>query len=113
MGIRGQLPEGNAMSDFTVLDQIMLDPAAAYRTPEQVLADGRFSTGQKIEILRRWEYDAVELSVATEEGMPGQGADLLPDIMAALKELGADIDTEHGATTKQGVLGKGSVERKS
>lgn len=101
------------MSDFTVLDQILLDPATAYRSPEQLLADGRFSVAQKIEILRRWEYDAVELSVAAEEGMSGPGGDLLPDIIAALKELGADIDTEHGATTKQGGLGKGAVGRKS
>ncbi len=101
------------MSDLTVLDQILLDPATAYRSPEQVLADSRFSFGQKIEILRRWEYDAVELSVATEEGMPGQGADLLPDIIAALKELGAEIDTEHTATTKQGGLDKSSIRRKS
>ncbi len=43
------------------LDKALLDPASVFKTPEGVLNSHELSREQKIEILRRWEYDAREL----------------------------------------------------
>lgn len=61
-----------------------LDPGAVFAGPEEVRDDPRLSSAQKADILRRWEYDARELSVAEEEGMAGGEASLLDRIEAAL-----------------------------
>ena len=45
----------------------MLDPTAVFRGPEDVLQRAELTRAQKIEILRRWEYDALELQFAEEE----------------------------------------------
>jgi len=91
------------------LEAILLDPAAAYKSPADVAADARFDTRDRIEILRRWEYDAAECSVATEEGMPGGNGNLIAEIIKALQDLGAEIDTDRTAPTKQGGLDRSSV----
>ena len=44
----------------------MLDPTMVFKDPTDVIADENLSRDQKIEILRRWEYDARELEVAEE-----------------------------------------------
>ena len=93
------------------LDKALLDPAASFSTPADVLTSQRFNKADKIEILRRWEYDAVEMSVASEEGMIGSnGGDLLQQIATALRDLAGDIDTEDTPPTKQGGLTRSSVK---
>jgi len=64
-----------------------LDPGAVFATPEEVRDHPRLSLQEKADILRRWEYDARELSVAEEEGMGGGEASLLDRIEAALHAL--------------------------
>ena len=39
----------------------MLNPTSVFKGPEDVVADDDLARDQKIEILRRWEYDAREL----------------------------------------------------
>ncbi|NNJ77443.1 MAG: hypothetical protein HKP56_20045 [Anderseniella sp.] len=93
------------------LEKALLDPAASFKSPADVLNSQRFSQRDKIEILRRWEYDAVEMSVAGEEGMVGpNGGDLLQQIVIALRDLAGDIDTDHTPPTKQGGLARYSVK---
>ncbi|NNE62086.1 MAG: hypothetical protein HKN35_14420, partial [Woeseia sp.] len=48
------------MSDYK---KILLDPTTAYKVPNDVVKDKSLSKEQKIEILRRWAYDAHELEV--------------------------------------------------
>ncbi len=57
---------------MTDIDKAMLDPTAVFRTPEEVLLREDMTRDQKIEILRRWAYDARNLEVAEEENMGGQ-----------------------------------------
>jgi len=76
-------------------------PGSVFATPEEVLEHDELSEAQKIEILRRWQYDAVELDVAVEEGMPGDDSPLLRRIMLALGTLSGPIDVEHLGPTKQ------------
>jgi hypothetical protein len=92
------------------LEAILLDPSAHYKRPADVVSDKRFDTKDRVEILRRWEYDAAECSVAAEEGMPGGNGELIADIIKALQDLGAEIDTEQTAPTKQGGLGRSAIK---
>jgi hypothetical protein len=84
------------------LDQAMLDPTAVFQAPEDVLTQADLSREHKIDLLRRWEYDARELEVAEEEGMPASQPALLERILQALHALGAWGDPDRVAPTKQG-----------
>jgi len=81
-------------------DEALLNPAAAFETPEAVLAQEGLSKEQKIEILRRWEYDASEDAVAEEEGMQAERPLILRRVALALEELTGGT-TPHKAPTKQ------------
>lgn len=81
----------------------LLDPASVFSSPTEVVADDSLSIERRIEILRRWEYDAREMLVAVEEGFPAREPNSrLDDVIAALHELGASPDIEHSPPTKQG-----------
>ncbi|MGH7832815.1 MAG: hypothetical protein ACREQK_04170 [Candidatus Binatia bacterium] len=88
------------------MDKAMTNPAAVFKEPEQVISAADLSPEQKIEILRRWEYDARLLQVADEESMTGPGGDLLRRIRQALHTLGFWPDTEKSAPTKTGADSK-------
>jgi hypothetical protein len=49
------------------VEKALLDPGAVFKTPQELLANNDVSREQKIEILRRWEYDVRQLQVAAEE----------------------------------------------
>jgi hypothetical protein len=85
-------------------NKTLLNPASAFGKPQEVVDCRELSREQKIEILRRWEYDARQLEVADEEGMtaPKPQTATLDMILAALRDLGAPTDVEHSAPTKQG-----------
>src|SRR5690606_32568911 len=50
------------------LQQAALEPGSVFDSPESPLSHVGLSARQKAEILRRWQYDAAEIGVATEEG---------------------------------------------
>lgn len=77
------------------------DPGSLFDGPEAVAADDSLSRDEKLRILRSWEYDAAELSVATEENMTGPENDLLRRILLVLTELGGGEAVEHVAPSKQ------------
>jgi len=83
------------------LEQALLDPASVFANPEEVRDQEALTTAQKIEILRRWEYEESEVAVAEEEGMVDGNPPMLHRILVVLEELGAHIDTEHSPPTKQ------------
>ena len=79
----------------------MLDPTSVFKDPEDVVASDELNRDQKIEILRRWEYDARELEVAEEEaGMAVSRPEMFDRVVRALHTLGAERDTEHTPPTK-------------
>jgi hypothetical protein len=84
------------------VEKALLDPGLIFKTPEALLANNELSREQKIEILRRWEYDVRELQVAEEESMDGPQPVTLDAVLSALRALGAPADTERSAPTKQG-----------
>ena len=83
------------------IEKALLDPSSVFGTPEDILKNQAIASDQKIEILRRWEYDAAEVSVAVEEGMPGDDPSLLRRIILALDELTGGADTERTGPSKQ------------
>ena len=91
-------------------EQALLDPASVIESPEALLAREDFSAPQKVEILRRWEYDASEASVAVEEGMPGDDNDLLRRILLAIDRLSAEVDLDQVGPTKQHGIPRSAVK---
>ena len=89
--------------DESRIAKALVDPASIFPDPMSVVRESDLTKAQKIDILRRWEYDAREMQVADEEGpvstCPGS---LLDAVLAALHELGTGPDTEHSPPTKQG-----------
>ncbi len=87
------------MSD---LEEAMQNPAKFYTEPAAVLADDRFSPQEKIEILKRWEFDARELEVAEEENMGGGKPDMLNEVLDALQQINSDDSSKDVSPTKHG-----------
>ena len=98
------------MKDNERLRRALLDPPDIFENPADILADAKLTKGQKIEVLRRWEYDACEVSVAEEEGMPAKDGEMLQQILRALHDLIGKIDTERTPPTKQGGLDRQAVQ---
>jgi len=76
------------------------DPASVFSTPADVVQSAQVSRALKIEILRRWEYEARSLEVAQEENMMGGTGSRLAEVLDALHALGET--SLSGATNKQG-----------
>ena len=94
------------------IEKAKLDPSSVFATPEEVVRHAALTREQKIEILRRWEYDASELSVAEEEGMMGGEPTVLEKVLAALDRLNGGYDVEHSPPTKHGGLARRDVNDK-
>jgi len=69
------------------LDAILRDPSAAYEKPDDILNDSALNDKEKLQVLEQWEYDALELQVATDENMPGTIDVPLDEILAAKQKL--------------------------
>ena len=81
-------------------EKAKLNPAASFKSPQEVVSNQELSHEQKIDILQRWEEDATALEVAEEEGMPGPQPKLLQPIRDALHALNYWPDTEHSSPSK-------------
>lgn len=82
--------------------QALLDPSSVFERPEDVVSADGVDRDTKIEILRRWGYDALELDVAEEENMTGGEAGMLDRVVKAVRSLGVEPDVRHTPPTKQG-----------
>lgn len=71
-----------------------------FQTPETLAAAASLPKQERIELLREWELDLRERSVAAEEGMTGPRSDpgLLARVRRALDSLDASDDGESGPT---------------
>jgi len=86
------------------VEKALLDPASIFKYPQQVIDANDLSRDQKIEVLRRWEYDVREIQVLDDESTTAKEshAVTLDLVLNALRSLDAPIDVEHTAPTKQG-----------
>jgi hypothetical protein len=87
---------------MTDIDKALLDPTSVFKAPEDVLKARDITREQKIEILRRWEYDARELQVADDESMTGGNNNLLQRVLESLSALGYVSDPDNNPPTMQG-----------
>ncbi len=87
---------------MTDIDKALLDPTSVFKAPEDVIKARDLTREQKIEILRRWEYDARELEVADDESMTGGNSDLLQRVLESLSALGYVHDPDNEPPTRQG-----------
>jgi hypothetical protein len=94
-----------------LFDRARQDPAAVFDAPEDVISEDGLSNEQKIEVLRRWEYNASEGAVALEEGMPGEESDLLRRILVAIGKLTGPLDLERTGPSKQHGLGRDAIKK--
>jgi hypothetical protein len=79
----------------------MLDPTMVFKEPKDVVASNELTRDQKIEILRRWKYDAQQLEVAEDEaGMAVRRPEMFDRVVQALHMLNLESDTEHTPPTK-------------
>lgn len=81
-------------------EQAKLNPAASFKSPDDVVLNADLTSQQKIEILKRWEEDARAIEVAEEEGMASSQPKLLQPIRDALHKLGYWPNPEHFSPTK-------------
>ena len=81
-------------------EKVKLNPAAVFKSPQEVVSSQELSREQKIEILQRWEQDARLMEVADEESMPGPQPKLLQPIRDALHAHSYWPDTEHSGPSK-------------
>ena len=73
----------------------MLNPALVFLGPEDVLQHDELTREQKIEVLRRWKFDALQLQVAEEENMGSeQPSDILDRVLQALHALNTGRNLE-------------------
>jgi hypothetical protein len=75
------------MSNSFDYDKALANPALAFDTPEALLSQPGLSDAQKIEILRRWKFDATEIADAEGEGMQGDKPLLERRVALALETL--------------------------
>lgn len=84
------------------MEKALLDPASVFASPGAVVEDDSLTRDQKVQVLRRWEYDARELEVAEEENMGGGPPDILGEVLDALHRLDAGSVGGQESPTKQG-----------
>ncbi len=83
------------------MNKAMLDPASVFMEPKDVVTSEELTREQKIEILRRWEYDAHQMEVAEEEaGMAVRRPEMFDRVVQALHALDVKRDVEHTPPTK-------------
>ena len=83
------------------VNKAMLDPTMVFEDPMDVVANDELTRDQKIEILRRWEYDARQLEIAEEEaGMAVRRPEMFDRVLQALHTLSVERDIEHTPPTK-------------
>ena len=83
------------MTDKPVdFEEALKDPASVFSAPQDVVDSTGLERAQKIEILKRWESDARQLMVASDENMSGGEHQQLQAVHAALRSLGVDPAAE-------------------
>jgi hypothetical protein len=71
----------------TKFEQALVNPASVFAKPNEVVFSSAFSRKQKIDMLRRWEYDARMLQLANQESEIDESEELLTEILESLHQL--------------------------
>lgn len=89
-GVVLENPMAVKKQDFD-LEQAKLDPGSVFSAPEDILEEPSLNKAQKIDLLKRWKYDAQRVLDSGSEGMAKNlENDLLRRIALALEYLEQD-----------------------
>lgn len=89
---------GPPSADQRELEEALVDPAGVFADPMDVVRHPRLTRWEKLEILKRWEWDARLIEAAQAEGMPDAGEpSRLEDVLAAHRALLAEARSNAGA----------------
>ena len=83
------------------IEDAKVDPTTVYSRPLDVFNDTHLSCDDKIDILKRWEYDERAMSVAEEENMRSSNnnrGSVLDEILTCLRDLDATDEGRHSST---------------
>lgn len=83
--------DSRGVRDMVDFDAAIQAPATVFARPADIVTAPGLTREQRIRLLRQWEWEALQLEVATEENMPGRNPDRTPlsEIREALKRVGA------------------------
>ncbi|MGB3139694.1 MAG: hypothetical protein WBB16_02750 [Aestuariivirga sp.] len=68
-------------------DQALLTPQKIFELPMEVVETESLTTQQKLKVLKRWEADATDLEVASNENMTGGESSRLGEVRKAIHDL--------------------------
>ena len=68
-------------------DQALLTPQKIFDLPKEVVETDSLTTEQKLKVLKRWEADANDLEVASNENMTGGESSRLGEVRRAIHDL--------------------------
>lgn len=68
-------------------DRALLNPASVFETPLEIVMTVSMTPEQKLDVLKRWEADAVLLEVATDENLSGGEPSRLGEVRRAIHLL--------------------------
>jgi hypothetical protein len=68
-------------------DQALLTPQKIFELPMEVVETESLTTQQKLKVLKRWEADATDLEVASNENMMGGESSRLGEVRKAIHDL--------------------------
>lgn len=89
-----------ARSDLR-LDIALKDPSRQFDQPDHVVDHPGLTEAEKRKILRQWELDAKNLSIAEGEGMSGGEESKLRRVKTAIRRLGRPAKT-NGTEVRSG-----------
>jgi hypothetical protein len=92
MNVQGWLTEGSAMGKLNGIElkRARLVPSSVFTSPDAVVRSTELSRAQKIQILRRWEFDCSrDLGSGERVASLGDFTGMLTRVRGALAMLGA------------------------
>ena len=82
-------------------DQALLTPQKIFDLPMDVVETQSMTAKQKLKVLKRWEADAHDLDVATDESMNGGEQSRLGEVRRAIDELCERENIDENSTDLQ------------
>lgn len=68
-------------------DKALLTPSQVFDSPMQIVETRSFTAPQKLKVLKRWEADARDLMVASEENMTGGEPSRFEEVRQAIHDI--------------------------
>ena len=86
------------------LDKALVNPAAVFRSPDEVVRHPLLTVNCKREILQRWAWDEYLLELATNEAMPEGEPSRLDEVKCALLVLDEERGPDPAAPAMRAIV---------